>query len=101
LRGKPDFTSYDYEIFLSISRMRYLSYRDHSIVSSGSFDELTRNYYPITCITWEKKYGPGHVHIIRNTPDRRETLEEACNLAVELAKSWIDRKLSLHGPSED
>jgi hypothetical protein len=78
--------------------MRYLSYRDHSIVASGSFDERTRNYYPIACITWEKKYGPGNGHIIRNTTDRRETLDQACDLAVELARAWIDRRLGLHEP---
>ena len=81
--------------------MQHLSYRDHYIVASGSFDELTRNYYPVASISWGKKYGPGHVHTIRNAPDRRETREEACNLAVELAKAWIDRKLSPHEPSED
>jgi hypothetical protein len=81
--------------------MHHLSYRDHYIVASGSFDELTRKYYPIASISWEKKYGPGHVHIIREPPDRRETRDEACNLAVELAKAWIDRKLTLPEPSED
>jgi hypothetical protein len=81
--------------------MRYVTYRDRYIVASGAFDELARNYYPVASISWQEPSGAGHVHIIRDVPEHRATLEDACNLAVELARVWVDRKLSPGKPSEE
>jgi hypothetical protein len=74
--------------------MRYVSYKDYYIVASGSSNEITGNYYPIASVSREEKYRSGHVHIIKNPGDQRKTQEEACDLAVELAKAWIDRQVN-------
>jgi hypothetical protein len=74
--------------------MTYLFYKGNYIVASAAVDEPTGRYYPIASISWEKSTERG-VHVIRNAPERCESVNAATDLAVELAKAWIERKLSL------
>jgi hypothetical protein len=79
--------------------MNYLSYRDHTIVSSAAMDELTGRYYAVASISWTKSDGTPGVHIINNSSDTCENSDEACNRAVELAKAWIDHRLTAEAVS--
>jgi hypothetical protein len=83
------------------SQMNYRLYRGHSIVASGTLHELTGRYYPVASISWERKDGTRGVHIISNSPEQCVNWDVACNLAIELAKAWIDRRLRLELVSAD
>jgi hypothetical protein len=62
--------------------MAYLIYRDHTIVSSASQDEITQQWLPLTSISWVRETGRRDVHFLTNSqallsrPTRFGTLDK-------------------------
>ena len=74
--------------------MAYLVYRQHTIVSSASQDEITQQWLPVISISWMKNNGRLDVHFLTNRQALCPNFKDAENHGLERARDWIDRKVS-------
>jgi hypothetical protein len=72
----------------------YLVYREHTIVSSASQDEITQQWLPIISISWKKENGRLDVQFFTNSQALCPNFRDAEKYGLERAKDWIDRKVS-------
>ena len=70
-----------------------LTYREHTVISSASQDEITQQRLPLISISWMKENGRRDVHFLTNSRALCLSFREAENFGVERAKDWIDRKV--------
>jgi hypothetical protein len=73
--------------------MAYFVYREHTIVSSASQDEITQQWLPFISISWKKDNGRLEVHFLTNSQALCQNFRDAEKFGVERAKDWIDRKV--------
>jgi hypothetical protein len=73
--------------------MAYLIYREHTIISSASQDEITQQWLPLISISWMQENGRRDVHFLTNSQALCLDFREAENFGLERAKNWIDRKV--------
>ena len=73
--------------------MAYLIYRDHTIVSSASQDEITQQWLPLISISWVRETDRRDVHFLTNSQALFMNFRDAEIFALERAKEWIDRKV--------
>jgi hypothetical protein len=50
------------------AKVAYLVYREHTIVTSASQDEITQQWLPVISISWMKNNGRLDVHFLRIRP---------------------------------
>jgi hypothetical protein len=63
-------------------------YRNHVIVASGEFNQVTRQWKSMVCIFW-KTYTQ-KLHSINDLAGIFETEKEAVAVALKAGKGWID-----------
>ena len=63
-------------------------YRNHVIVASGEFNQVTRQWKSMVCIFW--KTDTQKLHSINDLAGIFETEEEAVAVALKAGKGWID-----------
>ena len=66
-------------------------YKDHTIISLGDFDVYTGKFIPVASITWNSN-GNRAEHVLTSS-ERCLTHLYAMALALDEAKSWVDRRL--------
>jgi hypothetical protein len=54
-------------VFRRSLEMAYLIYREHTIISSASQDEITQQWLPLISISWTKENGRRDVHFLTNS----------------------------------
>jgi hypothetical protein len=72
----------------------HLLYREHTIVSSASKDEITQQWLPFISISWKKENGRLEVEFLTNSQALCPNFRDAEKFGLERAKDWIDRKVS-------
>ena len=72
--------------------MAYLLYRDHTIVSSAVYDDVSGNWKLNTCVSWQANGNEDRFHFIKNALERFSRFEDAENAGLEAGKSWVERK---------
>jgi hypothetical protein len=72
---------------------RTLLYEDHSICAWAARDRRTRQYIPVSSITWRTIDGSTGIHLLKNSLERYRDFDEACASALAAAKTWINRRL--------
>jgi hypothetical protein len=73
--------------------MASLLYKDHLIVGYGIFEEATQLWIPTAIVSWEAG-GSRELHSITDSPERFADQKAAENFALEMAKAWVDSRLS-------
>jgi hypothetical protein len=74
--------------------MADLIYHDHTIVSTGVYDEISRMWRLSSYVSWlEGAHPTRRYHFIRNTPDRFFSAQNAEMAGMERAKHWVDDHL--------
>ena len=62
-------------------------YRNHVIVASGEFNQVTRQWKSMVCIFW--KTDTQKLHSINDLAGIFETEKEAVAVALKAGKGWI------------
>ena len=66
---------------------------DHSIIASAYFDEAIGQYFPLASVVWKNDDGTRGIEVLNDSSSSCATCVGASNLALKIAKAWIDRKL--------
>jgi hypothetical protein len=72
--------------------MAYVLYRDHTIVSSAVYDDVSGKWKLAACVSWQA--SGDRVHFLKNSPEMFSRVEDAEIAGIEYSKNWIDRRLS-------
>jgi hypothetical protein len=72
--------------------MAYVIYRDHTIVSSAVYDQVSGKWKLTACITWYDSATPPprRFHVITTSPELFSRFEDAEAAGLESAKNWVD-----------
>ena len=73
--------------------MAYILYREHTIVSSGSYDDVCGKWKITACVSWQANGGGDHFQFLRNLPETFLRFEDAETAGIEYSKDWVDNKL--------
>ena len=73
--------------------MSYILYREHTIVSSGSYDDVSGKWKITACVSWQANGGGDHFQFLRNLPETFLRFEDAETAGIEYSKDWVDNKL--------
>jgi hypothetical protein len=74
-----------------------LLYKDYTIRTGATRDEITGEYAPTVQIAWQEVDGKRETHSF-TLPKRCGTFYEANSVALEEGKAWADRRLVHLGP---
>jgi hypothetical protein len=72
--------------------MATVDYKNHLIVCSAKFDDATQTWLPSILITW-KADNKQELHALNAVVKGFDNSQEAQALGIEVAKSWIDRRV--------
>ena len=72
--------------------MAYVHYRDHTIVSSGLYDDVSGHWKLTACISWQAT-GIDYIQFLKNSPETFSRFEDAESAGIDYSMKWIDRKL--------
>jgi hypothetical protein len=75
-----------------VSSVAYIVYRDHTIVSSAVYDDVSGNWKLNACVSWQEKGD--QIQFLKNSLQTFARFEEAEVAGIEYSKSWIDTKLT-------
>jgi hypothetical protein len=70
----------------------YILYRDHTIVSSAVYDDVSGKWKLHACVSWQAKGD--QIQFLKNSLETFAHFEEAEVAGIEYSKNWIDNKLS-------
>ena len=73
-------------------RMAYVLYRDHTIVSSALYDDVSGEWKLNACVSWQA--SGDRIQFLKNPLLKFARFEEAEIAGIEYSKTWIDKKLS-------
>jgi hypothetical protein len=68
------------------------TYKDHTIALDFSYDRGTRRFRPMAVISWKISEVNQGQHFL-NSHERCDTSVYALAVALEEAKSWIERRI--------
>jgi hypothetical protein len=80
-----------------VSSVAYIVYRDHTIVSSAVYDDLSGTWKLNACVSWQETGD--QIQFLKDSLQTFARFEEAEVAGIEYSKSWIDNKLSSSGLS--
>ena len=69
--------------------MAYILYREHTIVSSGSYDDVSGKWKITACVSWQANGGGDHFQFLRNLPETFLRFEDAETAGIEYSKDWL------------
>ena len=72
--------------------MAYLLYRDHTIVSSGVYDDVSGKWKLTACVSWQENGNEDRFHFIKNSTELFSRFEDAEKAGLETGKRWVERK---------
>ena len=75
-----------------MSSVAYIVYRDHTIVSSAVYDDVSGNWRLNACVSWQEKGD--QIQFLKDSLQTFARFEEAEVAGIEYSKSWIDNKLT-------
>jgi hypothetical protein len=75
-----------------VSSVAYIVYRDHTIVSSAVYDDVSGNWRLNACVSWQEKGD--QIQFLKDSLQTFARFEEAEVAGIEYSKSWIDNKLT-------
>lgn len=70
--------------------MAYVIYRDHTIVSSAVYDQVSGKWMVDACITCDDNGSLPQLYIIQTSPQLFSRFEDAEAAGMEYAKNWVD-----------
>ena len=73
--------------------MAYELYKDVTIVGVSRHDDVTDQWIPVACISWEIGDGKRDLKLLTNSMQQYPTKEDANADALSAAKAWIDIKI--------
>jgi hypothetical protein len=72
-------------------------YKNYTITTEATRDEITGQYTPVIRIAWQGIDDKRDTHSFI-VPKQCSTLDEANSVGLEVAKAWADRHLVYLGP---
>jgi hypothetical protein len=72
----------------------YILYLEHTIVTSGSYDDVSGKWKISACVSWQGDGGSDHFQFFRNPPDTFSRFQDAEVAGIEYSKNWVDKKLN-------
>ena len=74
--------------------MAYILYRDHTIVSSADYDDVTGNWKLTACVSWQS--NGDQIQFLKNSPAIFSCPDDAEKAGIEYSKKWVDKKLAVY-----
>lgn len=74
--------------------MAYILYRNHTIVSSADYDDVTGNWKLTACISWQS--SGDRLQFLKNSPGIFSCPADADMAGIEYSKKWVDKKLAVY-----
>jgi hypothetical protein len=75
----------------------YLLYREHTIVSSAFYDDVSGKWQLTACVSWQA--NGDQIQFLKNSLKTFPHFEEAEVAGIAYSKCWVDIKLSSSGLS--
>lgn len=75
--------------------MAYILYREHTIVSSAFYDDVSGKWQLTACVSWQA--NGDQIQFLKNSLETFAHFEEAEVAGITYSKSWVDMKLSSSG----
>jgi hypothetical protein len=72
--------------------MAYLLYRDHTIVTSAVYDDVSGKWKLAACVSWQA--SGDRIHFLKNSLQTFARVDEAETAGIEYSKNWVDNRLS-------
>ena len=69
--------------------MAYVVYREHIIISTARYDNLSGQWKSNACIIWQGN-GTEQTKFLDNSPEIFSRFEDAEEAGVEHSKDWVD-----------
>jgi hypothetical protein len=70
----------------------YLLYRDHTIVSSAVYDDVSGKWKITACVSWEASGNEDRFKFLKNWPGLFSRFEDAEKAGLEAAKNWVESR---------
>jgi hypothetical protein len=72
----------------------YILYREHTIVSSAIYDDVSGKWTLTACVSWQVSHNDDRFRFLKNPEEIFCSSEEAEAAGIDYAKQWVDKKLS-------